>query len=291
LLGKLKDAANAIKDAAEKVGQALNAIISWLIEIIKEKVNELLLPLISPIMEAISDWANGIKDVIINYLATGSGARSGSRQGPIEDFSTLFFQALFSGTAFYLMASLAIAICAIEGYATAQSAGTGVVSAILGKTVGEMIKQMIISTVIIGFTGAVGTAVTITALLYLILPDDDPFWLEGIGLALLSLASVVPGLVLKWTFGKGLGKDISGLILAFFSLFFSIESRNLDFSEYEVVGGTANWISFLLAIIGAAMTAEHDYILDIPINPLRDLEEIVSLIALGYSACAILQNL
>ena len=267
-LAKLWDAIwSALQKVAQAIMSALSAVFQWIID----HIMDLLDRAISPVLNAINSFANEILGMITEYINPS--------RNPDPITVKDIFNAITSGGFFYSVLALCLAVQTISTFLTIYSMGLG---ALLGKAVSmvtvELAKELVKS-IAVTMVSVAGLT-SIVAVLYFFKPKDDPFWKEGLGLAVYSLTIALGKFITAFKIGdtSGIKTEAIGLVLAIAGAVIAFKSTTLVYAL----------ISLVLSGIGAFITWFNKDIFDrMIVAPLKDIEEIISAIALAYSIATI----
>ena len=260
----------ALKAIVSLILEALNILFEW----IKGIVKEMIMLILRPILDAYSQWIDGINQVltpIFGATPTGSGTRAGLTRGGTDwaKAGENLYKALFSGGFFYLILGLAIGLQVVAWFLTGMQFVPGI----------GALAAVVISIVVTVLAGAMlGEALEwigdqFHSPLYALKSESSSFWKEGVGLSMLSLMTA---LALLYHAGvssfKQLAKtDAVGLLITFFGLFLAFFS-----------GWYFAFIGMCLAAAGFAKTLWPDQ-LDRAPGPFKYIEETLAAVCLGYA--------
>jgi hypothetical protein len=250
----------ALQKAWEAVQNAISKIIDWVIQQIEVLLNRMLegaKAVLSPLLTQMKRTIDQISQLLLES---------------IESAGRLFVDALFSGYFFYGIVALYLGIQTISSLISLYSVG-------LGALVGKAVSMVVVEIAKALFGGVISGVVSLASIsmiieiLYLVKPKEDPFWREGVGLSMYSLGVVIAKLIVERPEGKGVLKEAFGLFLAVCGFILSIIQEEV-----------ALWLGLLVSGAGALITWLNKDIFDmLPISPLKDLEEVLSVMALLYS--------
>jgi hypothetical protein len=187
--------------------------------------------------------------------------------------------AVFSGWFFYTLVGVGLLLQLVATYLTVQSFGAALVAShlILPKLIDVLVQTWLKAVITIGVSLAI--TASIAAMLSLVLPSADPFWREGLGLSFISVALAVektPQII------KGFREDPTGVARELFGFAIAFIGLIVAFSLSGITG--AFW-GLVLAAAGAAITLLNRDAFDVsPVSPLKNIEEITSVVALAYAS-------
>ena len=262
-----------LKGIATLVMKALSFLYDIIVGIVKGIINAVL----TPIVNAISNWISGMKIGITEAFSELSKSNPSPEEHE-SNAANIFIKWLFSGSFFYTMLMLGIALQVIGTIVSIFSFGAGAaLTPLLGEVIVPLIETMIFGALIEGIAGVVGVA-AFAALMYYAIPEEDPFWTEGLGIGLMVLGPALYKLVFNFKEIRklgGLGKEVVGWFLAIGGILLQVF---LSGTIVGVLGG------LILSTIGVLITilnkAPNDYN---PFDPFRHIEELFATVAFGYS--------
>jgi len=245
----------------------VNGLFQWIIN----HIMDLLDRAVSPVLNAINSSVNEILGMITEYL------------NPSRNLDPItvkdIFNAITSGGFFYSVLALCLAVQSISTFLTLYSMGLG---ALLGKAVSmvtvELAKELVKS-IAVTMVSVAGLT-SIVAVLYFFKPKNDPFWKEGLGLGVFNFAVEFAKLVKGFMLGDKIGVTVEalGLTIAIIGAVIAYYATTLEYAL----------LSLAFAGAGAVITYLNKDIFDrMIVAPLKDIEEIISAIALAYSIATI----
>ena len=296
MMGAAKAVGEKLSEIKEVVVEALNFVKNWLIEKVKALVDTLVTPLKASVFN--SDVLEGLYgNLQYSLFATalyidGSPASSDytneTHNDPEMNQTGTFkwiLDSLTSGAFFYMATGLVIALQVVRALILAYTAGG---AGILGSSLFAMLPGLIVGS-LFGFliTGSITVLLYgfFSTFLYPVLPSDDLFWGEGVGLAVLPFITML----LSWakhgfTTESLLGQtDVPGLILTIVGLVLQVLPEYIDLGYSGNL--TCAIIGLALAVIGTYLTiTTKDPLLDDPLtNSLWYTEEGLGIVATVYS--------
>lgn len=268
LWARISEAASAVKVMVEAAGEAFRQTVDWAVDWIIDLFSQSLttIGLASLSTVPIGVHPDDGRDILNRSLINP------------DDAARSLARIILSGKFFYTLVGIGIAIQSVATYLSIQSLGTAALASgiILPKLI-EVFLDAIFKTVVYTVISVAGI-ISIAGILYLIFPDSDSFWVEGLGLSVLSTAVALENLpaILQAGMGDltGLAREFAGFALALVGLAFALMSDSVE----------AAWIGLVLAGIGTLITIFNKDIIDRnPFAPLRFLEETVSVVATAYA--------
>ncbi len=253
---------NNIVAVAQKAGEVLSQFVNWIVD------------------GAVSLFRSGLPKLDIGFIVNSIGLPvipidgSGVASGAVNALLT----AVFSGWFFYALVAVGLLVQLVATYLTLQSLGMAlIVSHLIAPKIIEILVQSWLKTIIAIGVGLAITA-SIAAILYLVMPSADPFWREGLGLSFISIALTVekfPQIVKGFRVDPtGVAKELTGFAIAILGLF-------IAFTQTGLTG--AFW-GFVFTAAGAAIVLYNDDVFDLsPASPLKNMEEIMSVVSLSYA--------
>ena len=265
--------AGAFAAAFELMMAALDFLVDLILEIVKSIINSVL----SPIKNAMLNFAKSIGDSIDEALEEIAKSNP-SFEYHSKKAAEIIWGAITSGTFFYAVLALCAAILVIEAVTTPYSAVIVPVKGVFISFLKEEITKLTI-----GYAMVIGAstiaAASAEAILFMVKPESDNFWKEGIGLSTFGICTALGNLIVIAPYASLLGLkafgDIIGLFIGIIGFVLSAYTTLLP----PIIGAFSG---FAIAALGFGLTLPNDA-MDSLGSPLSIIEEVVSSIAFIYS--------
>jgi len=266
------------KQAAGKVfDQVINAIVSFIVDNLRKLVD----PLLQLIVAAMRIQAGSVQaSALYNQRELANGDPQAF--GNLADI-------VYSGNFFNLVLALTIGIqsawlvllAATGGLAFAAEEALDIVTGlIIGAIVGIVITYAV-DALLIGIDG----------FFHILIPSGDPFWAEGAGLAVMAAIVVLGRYFDNKARGEILRKtDAWWLAWAVSSVILQLVAGMLpdSLAWLEVIISAASLVFDALAVM--KIVFEIDDLFDRIGGPFKYVEELTSIVTLGYDVAALNQN-
>jgi hypothetical protein len=259
--------AGAFTAAFELMVAALNFLVDLIIDMVKGMIDAVL----APIVNAMNNWVKSVGLAIDEAFEEHSPSRAMiDPEGAAESI----WGGITSGTFFYALMALSIAIIAIQAILvpyTPIAAPFLVLLEFFPELIFNAFVGMFLSYGVTLLAGGITRAV-----LYMVYPEGNQFWQESAGIGVMSI--VLPISVLLTV---GAATLMDAFLLGFSLLALAITILAGDNIVWGVIG-------FFIAMVGAIWTFKNTDIFDIIGSPFSKIEEILALISIGIALTNVL---
>src|SRR2546425_1826031 len=248
---------------------ALNNLWKWLYDLMAAMLDAV----IRPIKSALTGWVSGVMAAMVGVMTHHPDPLIA--QSPLQGAQAVF-GAMTSGYFFSFLFGLWMTLNIVRFYIALPAAPLlGPIGPFLAQTLYRIVLTVAVNILVTTVVGA--------GIVFIFLPQADPFWREGVALTIMALISALDMLYATRLAGEELTGDFVGLFFALLSLAIIPLGSALGANIFGLKA-TLFWsiISLILAGFSVLLTLKPD-VIDDTTGPLGQVEEMLGWTSVAYS--------